>query len=240
MKVTRTSPPPFSRMLVGVDLGQSTDFSVLAAVRQTAAKEVKGITRAHYGVVHLHRWPLRTSYAVIVADIGRMFAKTTIAGETKPLAGAALIVDRSGCGRPIFDSLLAAKVNAATIHGLTITAGAKDSADGAAKKNLVAGLIRVLGEERLQVAGGLRLAGELVAEFEAYKATTTAARNTTFGAEHGAHDDLLMAVALAVHWGERTGVAGGSAPRSYESRGISNGFPTAAQFRSGPPPRAWG
>ncbi len=221
--------PPFERYLVGLDLGQSTDYSTLAAVRQTAGKDTQGRTVPIYGLVHLQRWALKTSYVQIVADVKGLFEKNLMAGPKNPLDGATLITDRSGCGRPIFDSLLAAKVNAAACIGLTITSGGTDSGATVAKKNLVAGLVRVFGEQRLQVAAGLKLASAFVKELETFKTTTTAARHQTFGAEHGAHDDILCAVALAIHYGERGGVpSAGSGPGVHTPRGM---FGFSPRFR---------
>lgn len=204
MTVTRKIPP-FEKFIVGVDLGQSCDFSTLVAVRMTSEADEKGQKRPNYGIVDLHRWPLKTPYTVIVADLKARFEKPVLCGQRNPLAGAVLVVDRSGVGRGILDMLLAAKLNA-TLHGLTITGGAIAGTGTAPKRDLIAALIRTLGERRLLIAKGLPLAAVLVKELEAFKATMTKARNEVMGAAHGQHDDLVMAAALGIWHAERTGL----------------------------------
>ncbi len=57
---------------------------------------------------------------------------------------------------------------------------------------------------RLKIARGLPLAGALMGELQAYRVRFTAKGRATFAAHSGEHDDLVMAVALAVwFWGAR-------------------------------------
>jgi len=49
--------------IIGLDLGQSMDYSALVVV------ECQGTVSPHYAVRHLHRWPLQTSYPSIVQDV---------------------------------------------------------------------------------------------------------------------------------------------------------------------------
>jgi hypothetical protein len=67
------------------------------------------------------------------------------------------------------------------------------------KKLLVANVRRLLGAGRLKVAAGLPEAAALVRELADFRVTITVKANETFGAgTHGGHDDLVLAVALAV------------------------------------------
>jgi hypothetical protein len=52
------------------------------------------------------------------------------------------------------------------------------------------------------LAAGLRYAAAMVGELQAFRRQVTEAGRTAYGAETGAHDDLVIAVALAVWWGE--------------------------------------
>ncbi len=52
--------------------------------------------------------------------------------------------------------------------------------------------------DRLQIASGLRYAAALVGELRAFRRQVTGAGRAAYGAETGAHDDLVVAVALAV------------------------------------------
>jgi hypothetical protein len=67
------------------------------------------------------------------------------------------------------------------------------------KKLLVANVQRLLSEGRLKVADGLPETAALVRELADFRVTITAKANETFAADsHGGHDDLVLAVALAV------------------------------------------
>jgi hypothetical protein len=63
----------------------------------------------------------------------------------------------------------------------------------------------VLQAHRLQIARGLPDATALVRELQQFQVKITAAANETFGVwRDGQHDDLVLAVALACWWAERT------------------------------------
>src|SRR4051794_28939676 len=85
--------PPF---FTGLDLGQQQDPSALVVVeRGTMPNPDKpGSTQYTFDVRHLHRWPLRTPYPDIVADVKGLFSAA-------PLAGTPLVIDETGVGRPV-------------------------------------------------------------------------------------------------------------------------------------------
>ncbi len=55
---------------IGLDLGQLQDFSARAVVRVDDGPQAprSGDPSQHLHVTGLHRWPLKTKYATIVAD----------------------------------------------------------------------------------------------------------------------------------------------------------------------------
>ena len=67
-----------------------------------------------------------------------------------------------------------------------------------AKTHLVGALLVALETERLKFAPGLKLVPALEAELRDFRVKITAAANQTYGAKSGQHDDLVIAVALAV------------------------------------------
>ncbi len=85
---------------------------------------------------------------------------------------------------------------------VTITAGkAATFRDGmwyVPKRKLIGALVVALENDRLQIASGLRYAAALVGELQAFRRQVTGAGRAAYGAETGAHDDLVVAVALAV------------------------------------------
>ena len=72
------------------------------------------------------------------------------------------------------------------------------------KSLLLRPLISALENDRLKIARGLP-AGEAVArELRAFRVGITRRGGTAYGAAAGAHDDLVLAVALAVWWAPAT------------------------------------
>ena len=67
----------------------------------------------------------------------------------------------------------------------------------------IGALVAELENDRLQIASGLRYAAALVGELGAFRRRVTGAGRAAYGAKTGAHDDLVVAVALAVWWGEK-------------------------------------
>lgn len=82
------------------------------------------------------------------------------------------------------------------------------------KKDLAGALIAAFHGERLRIAAGLTEGATLVNELLNFKVKVNIATgNESFEAwREGVHDDLVLAVAMAVWWGEnRTGRAAGGA-----------------------------
>lgn len=130
--------------------------------------------------------------------------------DREPLSGGTLVVDETGVGRPVVDLLRTLPIRA-TVHPLTITSGSRARVDGngrwrVAKRLLVANVRSLLGAGRLKVADELPEAALLLRELADFRVSITAKVNETFGAgSHGGHDDLVLAVALAV-WGRTASV----------------------------------
>jgi hypothetical protein len=186
--------------IIGLDLGQTTDFAALAllecVVADTAVTVVDGPI---YAVRHLARFPLGTPYTSIVSEVARL-------ANTPALACSALVVDQTGVGRPVVDAFRQASLSARLVP-VTITAGSavKQTADGAfhvPKKQLVTALQGVLQAGRLQVAKRLPLASVLVQELLNFRVQITEAANETFGASNSEHDDIVLAVAQACWYAE--------------------------------------
>ena len=111
------------------------------------------------------------------------------------------MVDETGVGRPVVDLLRTLPIKA-TVRPLTITSGsrARVEANGrwrVSKKLLVANVL--LGSGLVKVADGSSDAAALLRELADFRVTITARANETFAAGScGGHDDLVLAVALAV------------------------------------------
>jgi hypothetical protein len=192
--------------LAGLDLGQSADYSVLAVVQRTWPARTGGPKDREgcgYAVRHLRRWPLKTSYQVIVADVGQLLARP-------PLSWPLLAVDQTGVGAAVVDTLRAARIPAVLrpicITGGTTTAYGLDNATHVPKKELVGVLQILLQNRRLKIAPMPERAA-LVEELDNFRVKITAAANETFESwRERDHDDMVLAVALACWLGESMGV----------------------------------
>lgn len=169
------------RFIVGADIGQAHDPTALAVI-EAVAEEMR--------VRHLERLPLATPYPDVV---GR------IASVVQRLPGAELVVDATGVGRPVVDQLADLSPIA-----VTITAGSaitfQDSFWHVPKHELVRALVVPFEGDRLRIASGLSYATALKDELQAFTRKVTGAGRSAYAANAGAHDDLVIAVALAAWW----------------------------------------
>jgi hypothetical protein len=195
---------PKVRYFTGVDLGQAQDYTALAVLeRRKVIVPGAGQRRvSHYAVRYLERFPLGTSYTSICNRLLRLF-------QQEPLTGSIMGVDQTGVGRPVLDMLRRSGIRAA-IQAVTITGGYKASEDSyggflVPKRELVTTLQVVLQSHRIQIASTLPEAKVLNRELLNFQVKISSAANETFGVwREGAHDDLVLAVALAAWRGEHT------------------------------------
>jgi hypothetical protein len=127
--------------------------------------------------------------------------------RTREVAGAQLIVDATGVGRPVLDDM---RQSGLCPIGVTITAGNAVSRINAfnwtaPKRDLVSAMAVLLQGGRLHIASALEHAVTLRDELVNFKATISLAGNDTYGADApwrvGNHDDLVFAVALPAWYG---------------------------------------
>ena len=199
-------------LFFGLDLGQAKDFSALAIIecariatttKKTNEKPDCTNTKdeiTQLNCIHLQRWQLRTSYPAIVADVVRMINNLDperIAGG-KPI----LAIDATGVGAPVVDLFKREKINAELVP-ILIVAGANVSEENGMtrvpKRDLVSVVQVGLQNRKLKIASGLNLAETLSRELQNFTVKITDAANDVYGAwRMGTHDDLVLAVALAV------------------------------------------
>ena len=183
-----------SRFLVGLDLGQARDPTAVVAVEQVWP----GGGPAEYRVRDLRRW-LGLSY---VSVAGRMRALLA----APELAGAALVVDKTGVGAAVVDQVRAVGLDpvAVFIHGGERTVGA--GKEWRVPKRELVGVLQVLFQAgRLKIAAGLELADTLGNELVNFKMTIDpATAHDSYAAwRERDHDDLVLALALACWYAEK-------------------------------------
>ncbi len=209
---------PHRVRFLGLDLGQSKDYSALVVVeRVTPPPTAPDVLRTHhlwrdgmpiapplvaqkpqYHVRNIHRFPLGTPYPEIVGDVREGM-------RTPDFTGAPLVVDATGVGRPVVDMFRDAGLHPEPI---TIVSGVTVSkVDGywhVPKRDLVSIIAVLLQTERLKFAEALPMVRVLTEELLNFKVKITEAANDTYGAwREGQHDDLVLAVALAIWYAER-------------------------------------
>lgn len=179
---------------LGLDLGQAQDYTALCVVER-----IENGNAPAYHVRHLERFRLGTSYPAIVERVKDVTQAAAVRGDY------VLVADATGVGAPVVDLLRQADVNTVAV---TITGGDSVSYDGGAyrvpKRDLVSTLQVLLQSGRLRFADGLPDVSVLVKELLAFQVKITADAHDTYGAwRDGAHDDMVLCVALAVWYAQR-------------------------------------
>lgn len=187
--------------ILGLDLGKQSDMAALAVLEQTLRSHPLRPTEQEptYACPYLKRWQLGTSYTQIVEDVCNLVKRP-------PLHEPILAMDKSGVGQAVYDMFVVAQP-AAWLRPISITAGAavSEKPDGTlhvAKRELASVLVSVFAGRRLAIVGTPEGAA-LQREIQKFTVKMTAAGNETFeAAQDRDHDDLVMAVALALFIGE--------------------------------------
>ena len=177
--------------VVGLDLGQSRDYTALAVVERFAAPGGLELR-----LRHVQRLPLGLSYPRLVARLADLLRR--------PELGPAptLVVDKTGVGAPVVDMLLEAGLDpyAVVIHGGD-SQSRHDRDLRLPQRDLVANLQVQLQTGGLRLAAGLPDLELLLGELENFQVSLGAAGHDRYGAGRpGVHDDLVFALALAL-WG---------------------------------------
>jgi hypothetical protein len=187
--------PPAEKWIVGLDLGQSMDFTAMVTLHRTTKRGEKKPCR-DYTCPHVKRWPLGTTYPAIVADLAVMLAKL----PDRPT----LVVDGTGCGRPVVDMIRKAALPVRQLAPVIITAGATAGRVGAyrtvPKRDLVGATMAVMHAGRLHIAREMPEAEALVKELRAFTAKITTASGEKYENDWrvAPHDDIILALALAL------------------------------------------
>ena len=173
----------------GLDLGQTNDPSASIILESHG----EGGTRA-YDVRYIEQYKLGTSYPRIVESVGALL-------DREPLAGnCTLIIDHTGVGRPIYDMFVDAKLQPI---GLTITGGTtwhrETPRQWHVAKILLVGIVqKFLQSGRLRIGAKLPHVGTLQRELRDFRVKVSKAANETYESREGAHDVLVLSLAIAL------------------------------------------
>lgn len=182
------------RYILGVDLGQTYDYTVLSILDAKFNENGK----LSYDLVFLKKFALKQSYLAVVEEIERIVEFYKIVKEY------ALVIDYTGVGHPVFDIFVTKGLNP---MGVTITAGLKSNQQAynkitVPKKDLVTYLQIVLQNRRLRISKHLSLLNDFKQELLNFKFKVGASMKMSFGGTQGYHDDIVISVGLAVWFGE--------------------------------------
>lgn len=195
-------PRRYEDWFIGLELGLSDEHTAFAVIQRLQPYD--DLNSVQHAVRHLERFPLGTSYPAIADRLGHLFQDEKFVQRQ-----GTLVVDRTGTGTPVID-LIRRRDWHACLRPVTFTAGneAQQAEHGGwlvPKPELVAAFQVTLQERRLLVAPNLALATTLLSELHDYRLKAPLLGNDALLAwREGPHDDLVLAVALAVWDGERT------------------------------------
>lgn len=202
---------------IGLDLGQANDYTALAIIetvkipvsepRLDLKHSVLGIEERHiqemrpeYHLRHLERPELGTPYPRIVKHVSAMVEGAPLNGE------GCLVIDRTGVGRPVVDLFRDADLRTKIVP-VTITGGDAVTWEHGGyrvpKRDLVTALQVLFQQQHFKIAAGLPHTETLIAEILNFKAKISLSGHDSYEAgpagewREGAHDDLVLAVALA-------------------------------------------
>lgn len=211
---------------LGLDLGQASDHSALAIVEEPiycppaggwigADAQTPEIRRMYqHGAADewralapgkpplwlraLHRYPLRTPYPAIVGDVVRR-----LGGPEAERPDAMLVVDGTGVGAAVVDMFRYTTLPCG-LSPIIITGGTKVERNHVPKRDLIGAVQVVLQTDRLKVARHSEHTETWMREMQTYAIKLTATGHDTYNARGDSeHDDLVLAVALAVWYRQR-------------------------------------
>lgn len=193
--------------VLGLDLGQTTDYTALCFGEIVPAKPIELLVR------HLDHFPKQMPYPDQVAAVGGHVEALKERGRVL------LVVDQTGVGRPVVDMFRAARLGVTmwpvTIATSAMGAAKRDPERGdwtVPKKDLIGAAVSLMHGGQLKVAGGLPPAMVRIfkAELASFRVKITSSANMTFDTwREGEHDDLVLAVALACWAAARWAAPGG-------------------------------
>ncbi len=183
-----------TKFFMGIDLGQSQDYTAIVIMERLKAEK-----QYAYHVRHLER-VRGVPYPQIVITVARMMSSPELKGN------AELVIDQTGCGRPVFDMFREAGLDPI---GVSIHGGDSMTHEGrnwrVPKRDLVGSLQVLLQSSRPKVASKLDLGPILQAEMLNFKQKIDpiTAHDSYSAWREADHDDLVLAVALSSWWAEQ-------------------------------------
>lgn len=193
----------------GIDVGQVNDWTAISIIERVEAvpqligmhpplvaeliEEARSIP-VQLDLRHLERIPLGTFYPQQVAMVQQLLRHPRIEDVKS-------FLDMTGCGRPVFDMFKLAGLP--SLSGVMITGAQGDPKQmpygwNVGKAELVNRVQVEMQTGRLRIGRKVEHVEKLVRELKEFRAKPSPSGHMTFNAREGQHDDLVLALALAV------------------------------------------
>jgi hypothetical protein len=192
-----------TKFYAGLDLGQLHDHSALVIVERQniPGPAFQNRQLGMYNVVLIRRFKLGMSYPAVVADLKELLTSEPLLNDHR------LVADGTGVGVAVVDLLRQADLKPVAV---TITSGSSASRERGVwhvpKKDLIGNLQVLFQTGRIKIPEGLPETAILTRELLTFRVKITISGNDIFGSwRESEHDDLVLALALAVWFGERFG-----------------------------------
>jgi hypothetical protein len=180
-------------LTLGIDIGQMQDPTAIAV---TETRD------SHIFTLRMERLPLRQSYSQQVRRFAELLGnlRNWAYANSRPYRPT-VYMDVTGVGRSPYDMLRETIHPSVKVIAVTLTSGSETTRKGhelhVPKLNLVDRLRRLAEEERLHIPPASAEARAITRELRMFAGTKTGADSLSTGARSGAHDDLVVALALA-------------------------------------------
>ena len=224
--------PP--RFIAGLDVGQMSDPSALT-VLEREMRLWHGQLEPYFFAGHLERIPLQTPYPDMVKGVRQ---RLEAIGER-----CALVIDATGVGRGVVDLFREGWTESdpdtlqrivlpgkPSIIAVTLTNGQQGHAESwdeqyVPKRDVITALLLALQQQRFRAAASLAEIPTLLNEAKNFQWKVSKAGDDLYGQwREGKHDDLLLAVAVAVWYGDKYAPVSVSGQTQAKARGTGNPF----------------
>src|SRR3954466_1522014 len=175
--------------VLGIDVGQSPDATAAALIEYEHSRQPDYALRA------LYQFPRGTPYSELAEPIGQRIDQAPLKGHIN------LALDASGPGGPVRD-YLREQLHPTPIFAITITGGTDVTGDTrnprVPKRDLISTTSLILEQRRLRIAANMKDTEAHLDELLSYRRTTNERGYDTYSAPSGSHDDLVLALSLAL------------------------------------------
>lgn len=202
-----------SKWLIGLDIGQSSDHTAFLLAERVMRELQSNILKPEvlieqrYRLRAIERAKLNTEYLRIVERVRDATVSESLRGDVD------VLMDATGQGQVVVELMQKADVQA--LYPVQFVSGDSVSPPDrncnrwrVGKLLLMQTLAVTLEQDRIDIPKGLPNAELLTAELRNVLYRKTSSNNFKIEAPPGKHDDLVMALALLVWWGERTNPGG--------------------------------